>query len=133
MAGKSGRNGNAQKNYYNSYASKAEKNRKARLERHRKNHPNDQQGGSTKYRRKTPVEPSGWLTADVNDRLYPTQTSTVTVKTAYGKKEEVVPEVAKHLKEMTKAEAKRFAKMYARVRKLHKHAALFGKKKKPKA
>lgn len=131
MAGKSGRNGNAQKNYYSSYPNKAAKNRKSRLERHQKNHPNDTQGGSTNYRKKTPENVSGWLTPQMDNKLTPSQITPVTVKDERsGRKKEVIPECAEHLKNMTKAERKKFSEIYARVRKVHKHEDSYGKSKK---
>lgn len=118
MAGRTGRNGNAQKNYYAAYKSKAEKNRKARLERHQKRHPNDKQGGSTTYRKVTPKDVSGWLTPKMDSLLTPTQTTPIVDKKT---KQEFIPECAQPLREMSKAERKQFAKLYARVRKIHNH------------
>lgn len=132
MAGKTGRNGNAQKNYYASYPSKAAKNRKKRLERHQKNHPNDKQGGSTAYRLKKPENVSGWLTAKMDSLLTPVQTTPITIKREDGKTETFIPDCAENLKDMTKAERKLFAQLYARARKVHSHATMYGKKKKPK-
>ena len=132
MAGKTGRNGNAQKNYYGSYPAKAANNRKKRLERHQKNHPNDKQGGSTSYRLKKPENVSGWLTAEMDQLLTPVQTTPITIKRDDGKKETIIPECAENLKDMTKAERKRFASLYARARKVHSHNANFGNSKKRK-
>lgn len=132
MAGKTGRNGNAQKNYYGSYPAKAAKNRKKRLERHQKNHPNDKQGGSTAYRLKKPENVSGWLTTKMDQLLTPVQTTPITIKRDDGKKETIIPECAESLKDMTKAERKRFASLYARARKVHSHNASFGNGKKRK-
>lgn len=137
MAGKTGRNGNAQKNYYGSYPSKAAKNRKARLERHSKRHPNDKQGGSTAYRLKKPENVSGWLTPEMDDKLTPVQTTPITVTREDGRKETIIPECAESLKNMTKSERKRFAQLYARARKVQSHATMYGKtkgkSKKPKS
>lgn len=118
MAGRTGRNGVAQKSYYSNYSNKASKNRKERLQKHQKAHPNDKQGGSTSYRKKTPENVSGWLTPRMDYSLTPVQlTPGVDKKT----KEEFTQVAAQSLHSMTKAERKKFAKMYARVRKLHNH------------
>lgn len=130
MAGKSGRNGNAQKNYYAAYKAKAGKQRQKRLEKHQKLHPNDKQGGSTSYRKNTPENVSGWLTPEMDSKLTPTQVTPITiVNEKSGRKETVIPDCASSLKEMTKSERKRFSKIYARVRKVHAHAQAYGKKK----
>lgn len=129
MAGRSGRNGDAQKGYYAGYASKAVSNRKVRQERHNKNHPNDSQGGSSSYRKTTPKEVSGWLTARVDSLLTPVQLNPITVKDSNGKKETRIPDCAEHLKDMNKADRKNFAQLYARMRKLHKHNDSYGKPK----
>lgn len=130
MANQKGRDGNAQKNYYAAYQNKAEKQRKARLERHMKRHPNDKQGGSTAYRKMTPKEVSGWLTAQMDSLLTPVQTTPITVKDENGKKKTIIPECAESLKEMSKADRKRFAPLYARMRRVHNHATMYGKKRK---
>lgn len=129
MAGKTGRNGNAQKNYYGAYPAKAEKNRKARQERHQKRHPNDKQKVVTRYRKVKPENISGWLTPKMDDLLTPVQTTPITVTHKDGRKETLIPECAESLKNMTKAERKRFAALYARARKVQSHATMYGKKK----
>lgn len=126
MAGRKGRDGVSQKNYFASYATKASKNRAKRLAKHQKNHPNDLQGGGTEYRKSTPKEISGWLTASVDSLLTPVQKTPITTKTASGKRETFIPECAEHLKDMTKADRKIFAELYARMRKVQAHADSFG-------
>ena len=105
------------KNYFNNYPTKAAKNRQRRLEKHQKRHPNDKQGGSTSYRRKTPQNESGWLTAEMDSELTPKQVTPIVDKKS---KEEFIPECAKSLRDMTKAERKEFAQIYSKIRKLHK-------------
>jgi hypothetical protein len=107
MAGRAGRNGVAQKNYYAAYPSKAAKNRAAKLERHQKRHPNDKQGGGTSYRKSPPKEVSGWLTEGVDFIL--------------------TPACAENLKEMSNSDRKKFAELYARVRRIQAHNDAYGK------
>lgn len=113
--------GNSKKSYYDAYKTRAAKQRQKRLERHQKAHPNDKQGGSTSYRRKTPLNESGWLTAQMDSKLTPSQLTPITLKDENGKRQQMIPECAEHLKDMTKAERKKFAQLYSRVRKLHNH------------
>jgi hypothetical protein len=129
MAGRAGRNGVAQKNYYAAYQSKAAKNRAAKLERHQKRHPNDKQGGGTSYRKSSPKEVSGWLTAGVDFILTPRQTTPLTTKGSNGKKESGIPACAESLKEMSNSDRKKFAKLYARVRRIQAHNDAYGKAK----
>jgi len=127
MAGRKGRDGLSQKNYYAAYETKAAKNRARRLAKHQKNHPNDTQGGNTSYRKSTPKDISGWLTASVDSILTPVQKTPITTKTPSGKRETSIPECAERLKDMTKADRKVFAELYARMRKVHAHADSYGK------
>lgn len=117
MAGKSGRNGAAQKNYYSAYGMKAGKQRQNRQERHSKAHPNDSTKLSTAYRKSKPESVTGWLTNQMDYELTPAQlTPGVDKKT----KKEFTQYAAQSLHSMTKSERKKFAQYYARVRKLHK-------------
>lgn len=120
MANQKGRKHKASKKaYYERYKGIAEKNRRLRQERHAKKHPNDKQGvGSTGNRRTKPENETGWLTASMDSTLTPSQLTPIKDKET---KKLVVPECAEPLREMRKSERKKFAQIYARVRKLHKH------------
>jgi len=137
MANQAGRNGVSQKNYYASYPSKAAANKAKRREKHLKNHPNDVKclkeiPNSSEYNKAKPQEVSGWLTAGMDSQLTPRQVTPITTKTPSGNKETRIPDCACHLKDMNKADRKKFAEMYARVRKLHQHDASYGKPKSAK-
>jgi len=133
MANQAGRNGVSQKNYYASYPSKAASNKAKRRAKHEKNHPNDVKGlGSVEHSKAKPKEVSGWITEGMDSLLTPRQTTPIAVKTPSGKKEVRIPDCAENLKDMTNADRKVFAELYARVRKLHNHDASYGKPKSAK-
>jgi len=118
----------SQKQYFNAYPSKASKNREKRAEKHSKQHPNDNQKGSTSYRRKAPQSESGWLTAKMDAELTPKQTTPISDKKS---KEAFIPDCAQHLKDMFPKERKQFAELYSKMKRVH-NAAQYenGKKKK---
>lgn len=120
MANQKGRKHKASKKaYYERYKGIAEKNRKLRQERHAKKHPNDKQGVKTGNRRTKPVNESGWLTSSMDSTLTPVQLTPIKDKET---KKLVVPECAEHLRDMRKSERKKFAPIYARLRRLHRES-----------
>lgn len=130
MANQKGRGHKASKKaYYERYKTRAEKQRKLRQERHAKKHPNDKQNGSSAYRKQKPENTSGWLTPSMDGKLTPVQITEIKDKET---KKLVIPECAERLRDMSESDRKRFASLYARVRRLHNHASMYGKKKKGK-